>query len=310
MFYTVNDWFTKKTGFGEVAYPAPYDQPFYVILNLAVGGSWVGYPDEDAEFGDNAQFVIDYVKVYQKDSYETDVDKPETEVKLRDPDSDGNYIINGDFSTEEDLTKADSHWQLLLAGEGEATAAISDKALHITTTNAGSLNYSVQIVQADLPIEKNYKYELTYDAYADDARTMITGISAPDRGYIRYLDDTTVDLTKEKQSFKHEFDMTSDSDANGRVEFNLGNQGSTAAVHISNVKLKRLKEAEQEEKGILPDGNYVYNGQFNEGNEPKRLRLAYWDWDIHAQCKGATVSVTEDFKRELRVVVRCVERHH
>ena len=70
---------------------------FYVILNLAVGGSWVGYPDEDAEFGDNAQFVIDYVKVYQKDSYETDVDKPETEVKLRDPDSDGNYIINGDF---------------------------------------------------------------------------------------------------------------------------------------------------------------------------------------------------------------------
>ncbi len=303
LFYTVNDWFTKKTGFGEVAYPAPYDQPFYVILNLAVGGSWVGYPDEDAEFGDNAQFVIDYVKVYQKDSYETDVDKPETEVKLRDPDSDGNYIINGDFSTEEDLTKADSHWQLLLAGEGEATAAISDKALHITTTNAGSLNYSVQIVQADLPIEKNYKYELTYDAYADDARTMITGISAPDRGYIRYLDDTTVDLTKEKQSFKHEFDMTSDSDANGRVEFNLGNQGSTAAVHISNVKLKRLKEAEQEEKGILPDGNYVYNGQFNEGNEPKRLRLAYWDWDIHAQCKGATVSVTEDFKRELRVVV-------
>lgn len=45
LFYTVNDWFTKRPGYGETAYPAPYDQPFYMILNLAVGGSWVGYPD-------------------------------------------------------------------------------------------------------------------------------------------------------------------------------------------------------------------------------------------------------------------------
>lgn len=99
LFYTVNDWFTKKAGFGESAYPAPYDQPFYMILNLAVGGSWVGYPDEDAVFGDNAQFVIDYVRVYQKDSYDLDVNKPENEVKLRDPDETGNYIVNGDLQS-------------------------------------------------------------------------------------------------------------------------------------------------------------------------------------------------------------------
>ena len=302
LFYTVNDWFTKKAGFGESAYPAPYDQPFYMILNLAVGGSWVGYPDEDAVFGDNAQFVIDYVRVYQKDSYDLDVNKPENEVKLRDPDETGNYIVNGDFAKAEDLTKEESNWRLLLAGGGEAQAEISGNALHITSTSAGDVNYGVQVVQANLPMESGAKYKLTYDAYADEARTMITGISAPDKGYIRYLNDTTVNLTIEKQSYEHIFDMTADSDANGRVEFNLGNQGSLAKVHLSNVRLEKTGAAEEEEKGILPDGNYVYNGQFNEGNEPGRLRLAYWDWDTR-QCRGAKVSVTADSRRELKVTV-------
>ncbi len=302
LFYTVNDWFTKKPGFGEVAYPAPYDQPFYLILNLAVGGSWVGYPDEDAVFGDNAQFVIDYVRAYQKDSYDTDVDKPQNDVELRDPDETGNYVINGDFSVVEDLSQEDSNWQLLLAGAGEATANIADNALHVTTTEAGELNYSVQVVQANLPLGKGMKYELSYDAYADEARSMITGISAPDKGYIRYLNDTTVELTTEKQTYRHIFDMTGDSDANSRLEFNLGNQGSMAAVHISNVRLEKTGEAEEEVKGMLPDGNYVYNGQFNEGNEAGKRRLAYWEWDIE-QCSGTGISVTDDSRRELRVSV-------
>jgi beta-glucanase (GH16 family) len=37
----------------------------YIILNLAVGGEWVGYPDETVDFA-NAALSVDYVKVYQK----------------------------------------------------------------------------------------------------------------------------------------------------------------------------------------------------------------------------------------------------
>lgn len=66
-FYKTSDWFTRRPGAEKAAYPAPYDQPFYIILNLAVGGSWVGYPDNDAVFGENAQFVVDYVRVYEKE---------------------------------------------------------------------------------------------------------------------------------------------------------------------------------------------------------------------------------------------------
>ncbi|MDY3797338.1 MAG: glycoside hydrolase family 16 protein, partial [Agathobacter sp.] len=97
LYHTADDWYTTTTGQGTITYPAPFDQPFYMILNLAVGGSWVGYPDDKTTFDDQA-FVIDYVKAYQKDSYDENVKKPVKNVELRKPDAKGNYINNGDFA--------------------------------------------------------------------------------------------------------------------------------------------------------------------------------------------------------------------
>jgi beta-glucanase (GH16 family) len=42
----------------------PFDQPFYIILNLSVGGSWTGPPDEGDTFPDT--MYVDYVRVYQE----------------------------------------------------------------------------------------------------------------------------------------------------------------------------------------------------------------------------------------------------
>lgn len=41
----------------------PFDQPFYVILNLAIGGDFGGPEVDDTIFPQ--QFVVDYVKVYE-----------------------------------------------------------------------------------------------------------------------------------------------------------------------------------------------------------------------------------------------------
>ncbi|KAF0813852.1 Glucan endo-1,3-beta-glucosidase A1 [Andreprevotia sp. IGB-42] len=46
------------------AYPAPFNKPFYVILNLAVGGNWPGSPDSNTSFPQ--QMDVEYVRVYQK----------------------------------------------------------------------------------------------------------------------------------------------------------------------------------------------------------------------------------------------------
>jgi beta-glucanase (GH16 family) len=43
-------------------YPAPFDQPFYIIMNLAVGGNFVGNPNGNTVFPGDMQ--VDYVRVY------------------------------------------------------------------------------------------------------------------------------------------------------------------------------------------------------------------------------------------------------
>lgn len=290
-----DSWYSATEGQGEITYPAPFDQPFYIILNLAVGGNWPGNPDETTDIA-NAAMYIDYVRVYQKDSYDEDVTKPVEEVILRDPDENGNYIINGDFSVVEDLAD-DSDWIFLTALGGEGSASIEDNEMNITTVSEGTVDYSIQLVQPDLPMKKGGVYSLSFDAYADEARTMKVGVSAPDRSYRRYLEDTQVELTAEKKTYTLEFTMTDSDDANGRLEFNMGATGLNAGIHISNVSLKKTDEIaiEEGEKGILADGNYVYNGSFQEGEG----RLGYWD--VNAGTDSVVKVTNEDNIRRLMI---------
>lgn len=289
LFHEESDWYSSKEGQGTITYPAPFDQPFYLILNLAVGGSWVGYPDESTNF-DHAEFIVDYVKAYQKTSGYTDegLTRPEKEFKPRDPDSNGNYICNGDFAASEALDDT-SGWVFMTALNGEATAEINgSKEMVITTTNAGDVDYSVQLVQAGIPLEKGATYTLSFEAKADEARTMSVDIKAPDRGYQSYLNCPT-ELTTGYQTFTKEFKMKSDSDENGRLEYNMGKVLPASKIYIKNVSIKKTKDAapnEKEEKTILSDGNHIYNGSFQEGTN----RLGYWE--TFANTAGAVYSVT------------------
>lgn len=271
-YHEESDWFSAKENQGTVAYPAPFDQPFYMILNLAVGGSWVGYPDDTTTY-DDQEYAIDYVKVYQKDSYDENVKKPEKEVIFKEADTNGNYITNGEFSVAEDLSD-DVDWKFLTAEGGKGSAKIENKEIVISTTEAGKQDYSIQLVQPNLPIRKGGTYTVSFDAYADAARTMKVDVSAPDRSFARYLADTDVDLTTQKQTYTYTFKMEKADDANGRLEFNLGKTVSTATVHITNVKVTWDEKRDTgNEKTILADGNSVYNGSFQEGEK----RLGYWD---------------------------------
>jgi beta-glucanase (GH16 family) len=46
------------------AWPAPFDKPFYLLMNLAVGGQFLGYPDNSTVFPQEMQ--VSYVRVYDK----------------------------------------------------------------------------------------------------------------------------------------------------------------------------------------------------------------------------------------------------
>ena len=45
-------------------WPAPFDHPYHIILNLAVGGQFLGNPDKSTVFP--AEMIVDYVRVYDK----------------------------------------------------------------------------------------------------------------------------------------------------------------------------------------------------------------------------------------------------
>jgi len=52
-----NSWSSTSAPF-----PAPFDQPFYLLLNVAVGGNWPGSPDAGTVFP--VTMEVDYVRVY------------------------------------------------------------------------------------------------------------------------------------------------------------------------------------------------------------------------------------------------------
>ena len=56
--WQTSDWWSSGG-----AYPAPFDKPFNLMLNLAVGGNFVGSPDGSTPFP--AAMKVDYVRAYQ-----------------------------------------------------------------------------------------------------------------------------------------------------------------------------------------------------------------------------------------------------
>lgn len=59
LYQTQNKW--SSTG---GPFPAPFDKPFHLVLNVAVGGGWPGPPDASTVFPQKME--VDWVRVYQK----------------------------------------------------------------------------------------------------------------------------------------------------------------------------------------------------------------------------------------------------
>lgn len=284
-YHETQNWYSRTEGQGKKTYPAPFDQPFYMILNLAVGGSWVGNPDDSTKINP-AAYAIDYVKVYQKASYDENVTEPEAELgPMRDPDGSGNYIVNGDFANNESLSD-DDYWKFMTALGGQADAAIDNGQMVITTTNAGTVDYSVQLVQAGVPLVKGAKYRVSFDAKASAARNMNVAVKAPDVGYYAHMSKNAA-LTTELQSYEYDFTMGLDTDPNCRLEFNMGAAGSTATIYIDNARVEKIADGSSGEnaKVVLANGNLIYNGEFDEGDG----RIGYWTVTNNS---GASVSVS------------------
>lgn len=65
-FFTMTDWYSQDSTGTNYPEPAPFDVPFYIILNMAIGGTFDSQADVDnVEFP--VEMEVDFVRVYQKE---------------------------------------------------------------------------------------------------------------------------------------------------------------------------------------------------------------------------------------------------
>ncbi|MBR6968121.1 MAG: glycoside hydrolase family 16 protein [Ruminococcus sp.] len=204
LYSTQNSW--SSAGF---SFPAPFDQDFYIILNLAVGGHFDGI---DGIYADPATFAegpksfdIDYVRVYEKDGTKF---RP-TELTSAALD---NYIEGAD-----------------------ASVVNKEGCTVISVRNAGELEYAVMGLIIGQQVRAGEKHTLSFDVSSTAERSMV--VTAEDSSYARYLDEK---LTVSPERKHYSFDVTFDRDMSADIKFQLGNIDGAAALGAHEVTLYNI----------------------------------------------------------------------
>ncbi|CAI6045882.1 hypothetical protein PAECIP112173_01195 [Paenibacillus sp. JJ-100] len=295
--HQVNNWQTTAVGQPEsYTFPAPFDRPFYLILNLAVGGDWPGSPEN--EFVSD-KMNVDFVRVYSyknMDQWPDVTTHPIEPERQRAPQSDGNQIYNEQFTQGVDASGVPTDWDFITNAGGEGKVEVVEdaakgKVAKVTITKAGTETYAVQLTQMPMYIQKNKKYKVQFDAKASANRDIRSKVTQFEKSWTNYSEEKAFAVTTDWQPYEYEFNMRSGTDNNARFEFNLGlNEGE---VLLANVRLTEIGEADPlpVERKALPDGNYVFNGTFDQGKQ----RLGFWNTEIQPGAE-AQVSVNNFLK--------------
>lgn len=204
LYSTQSEWYSE--GF---SYPAPFDQNFYVILNLAVGGHFDGIDGiyaEPATFADGEKhFDIDYVRVYRKNS--------------------------SDFSpTQMTSLSLDNYIE-----GAEASVVNKEGYTVVNIQNAGELEYAVMGLLRSREVKAGEKHTLSFDVSSTVPRNMV--VTAEDSSYTRYLNEK-VEISPEKKHFS--FDVTFESDMAADIKFQLGNIDNAAALGAHEVTIYNI----------------------------------------------------------------------
>ena len=309
-----NNWYSQGVNQpAKYAYPAPFDQDFYIILNLAVGGHYVSNLEPDASLFPNTM-EVDYVRVYDRND---GVYSPVTAEPVVVPEqlpANAKLPVNDNHLYDEDyaegfqvITKAPDplttydvtdplRWNLVVMDEfgGKAAASVDtisgDAFAKLDITEPGNQSYAIQMIQ-NFTIGKGRYYRLSFDGKASAARSMNLKIGGgPNRGYSAYYTKDVM-LSDQMTSYEYIVYMEQDTDHLARLELNLGL--TVGSVWLGNVRIVEIPPVdpypETAPKQPLADGNLLYNGSFDLGRID---RLTYWNVGALANRAAASVDPT------------------
>jgi beta-glucanase (GH16 family) len=126
LYETQTNW-SSSTG---NAYPFPFNQPFFLIMNLAIGGSYLGYPDTNSINAGTAfpgQVLVDYVRIY----------RPTAPLRLAVKIDGSNLLLTW---TSNIVCRVQTDTNLLATGSHSwVQVAASTNALHLAPVGIGAL---------------------------------------------------------------------------------------------------------------------------------------------------------------------------
>lgn len=316
---TQNDWYSiSKDQAANNAYPAPFDQKFYMILNLALGGNFDGgiMVKDDLFPG---KMYVDYVRAYEltgrsyREAIPPVIAAEPIPADAQSALADGNLLYNNNFdqddSAKSNLTYMNGnesstevpntdYWSLYEGDGGAGSVTIEKIGNHnyakIGINNEGWQNYSVQLLNT-ASLVKGHFYKVSFEAKSDTERTMMARMTGgASRGFAAYSDGNLIKLTDQMQSFEYKFQMKADTDLSSRTEFNVGLE--TNPVWIGNVRVEEIDaeaftfDDDMPKEPLDGEGNRIYNGSFDQGRQD---RMTFWHVE-KAPKASASSSVNPD----------------
>ncbi len=291
--YTATNWEAGyATASDKISFDAPFDQPFYILLNLAVDSGRFGGSANKATFEGDINMYVDYVRVYQKtEGYPAYAEKSASSGAADDweqyagqnqiADITADNIVDG-MGADSETDNSKWYTSTNANGVGGAVAASTVTGddgstwAKMNITEAGSQDYAVQLI-GHYNAKNGYVYKVSFDAYAD-GDMVGKKVNSDSKEWVGWSANgiQSFDLKATPTKVSYVFEQKEDFDK-CRIEFNLGSVG-TGNVYIGNVKVEIVDpasiggEADSDTRTALSDGNVIYNGTFDQGSK----HVGYW----------------------------------
>ena len=299
--HEASSWATGRTAGSIMAYPAPFDQDFYLNLGLAIGGSRAGNPSKAvANAMADQKFEVEYVRVYQKDwAYYSELENTVEDPNGPTPDDpektigeDGNYISNGTFDQGTGRLK---NWVIDTSGNEAAEIYVTNDLVDGERVRELSAKVVVpeEVTEVDPVIVYQEKlspltkgvYKLSFDAYTTDGYA--DGLKAIVSGK-KYKPDMT-DL----KSFEYYLDIEEDLEReDSYIRFFFYKPGT---YYLDNVKLmavdKPAEEIEISPEDTTPD---IFDIRTPIGEAKVTLSADTYDYNGEIQKPTVTGVVLND----------------
>jgi len=203
-YHTINNFDEPNA----TTHPGPFNIDFYLRLNVAVGGTYLDEPYNDAynDLGQlPADMEVDWVRVYQKDNNCNPDPEP----------IECNLIQNPDFSTGQ------VSWQTYISSSANASLSTNAGYADYTITNGSTSKYKVQLYQTGFLLEQGKTYEVSFLAKADANKAIYVQFSDQSDPPTQYhYEPFDIGANWATQSFTFTMNNTTNNDT--RMSFGVG----------------------------------------------------------------------------------------